>query len=305
MSSRRYTVVIADRTSGVIRRFTFSLRPTAITIVTLLALPILIGLGARWSATTEIDRLRAGTSDLLLENASFRAATGELTTQITSLERAITELSERSELDPNTMQAVEHLPALVRHRATGGRGDADTRALLLAAMTAPGDTFGVLRDLLGNLESRLQVVRGNVEKREALAQATPSIWPALGWITSGFGWRKDPFHGRPAPHLGLDISADRGKPVYAAADGRVTTVGRQGDYGNLVVLDHDFGLETRYAHLSKFAVREGGRVERGAVIGYVGSTGRATSSHLHYEVWHNGRPVNPLGLLVSRPSSAN
>ncbi|MFN8057533.1 MAG: peptidoglycan DD-metalloendopeptidase family protein [Vicinamibacterales bacterium] len=305
MVSRRYTVVVADRTTGVVRRFTFSLRPTVTAVVITLALPILIGLGARWSATTEIGRLQAGITDLRLENTSFRAATGELTTQLASLQTAITELTERSELDPVTKQAVDRLPALVKARAVGGASASETesRALLRAAMTVPGDTFGVLRGLLSNLESRLQVVRGNVEQREALAAAAPSIWPALGWITSGFGLRSDPFTGNPALHFGLDISTDRGKPVYSTADGRVSFVGPSGEYGNLVIVDHDFGLETRYAHLSGFAAKQGDEVKRGTVVGYVGNTGRTTSTHLHYEVWVNGRPINPLGLLVARPDA--
>lgn len=307
MLAKRYTIVIADRNTGVVRRLTLSLRPTLAAVSATLALPILIGLGARWSATSEIDRLRVGNSDLRLENTSFRATTGELTTQISSLQTTIEELSRRSELDPGTKAAIEKLPALVRSRAQGGTSASDsrTRALLSAALSAPGDTFGVLRDLLSSLESRLKIVRTDVERREALAGAAPSIWPALGWITSGFGVRKDPFtHQGGDVHLGLDISADRGQPVYATADGKVSSVGRNGEYGNLVVVDHDYGLETRYAHLSAFETTEGSTVKRGDVVGYVGSTGRATSAHLHYEVWFNGRPINPLGLLVARPGDA-
>lgn len=307
MFSKRYTIVIADRTTGVVRRATFSLRPTLALVSTVLALPILIGLGARWSATSEIDRLRAGNSDLQLENTSFRATTGELTTQIASLQTTIDELAKRSELDPGTKAAIDKLPGLVKSRAQGGTSatDSRTRALLSAALSAPGDTFGVLRDLLSSLENRLQIVRTDVERREALASAAPSIWPALGWITSGFGIRKDPFTHQNAPHLGLDIAADRGQPVYATADGKVSAVGPNGEYGNLVIVDHDYGLETRYAHLSKFAVEAGRTVTRGDVVGYVGATGRATSAHLHYEVWFNGRPLNPLGLLIERPDAAN
>jgi murein DD-endopeptidase MepM/ murein hydrolase activator NlpD len=123
----------------------------------------------------------------------------------------------------------------------------------------------------------------------------------MGWLTSGFGVRSDPFTGRQASHPGLDISGKTGDPVYATADGRVATAGRTGDYGNLVIIEHAFGLTTRYGHLSRFNVKPGASVRRGDVIGYVGSTGRSTASHLHYEVWANGRPVNPLKLLVGRP----
>jgi murein DD-endopeptidase MepM/ murein hydrolase activator NlpD len=159
----------------------------------------------------------------------------------------------------------------------------------------------VLKDMLGTLERSLSVVRVDVERRAEVANATPSIWPALGWLTSNFGQRPDPFTGDAHSHLGLDIAADRGDPVHATAAGKVESAGWSGDYGNLVVVSHAFGLTTRYAHLSKVSVSAGSSVKRGDVIGYVGATGRATASHLHYEVWANGRPVNPLRLLVGKP----
>jgi murein DD-endopeptidase MepM/ murein hydrolase activator NlpD len=143
-------------------------------------------------------------------------------------------------------------------------------------------------------------VRSDVERWEALASATPSIWPSFGWLTDRFGKRRDPFTGEEAHHLGLDISADKGQPVFATADGVVQSAGWQGDFGNLVVIGHDFGLMTRYAHLSRLAVKAGATVTRGEVIGYVGATGRATGTHLHYEVWANGRPINPLDLLTTK-----
>jgi murein DD-endopeptidase MepM/ murein hydrolase activator NlpD len=99
-------------------------------------------------------------------------------------------------------------------------------------------------------------------------------------------------------HTGIDISADSGDPVYATGDGTVESAGWSGDYGNMVVLNHsDSGFETRYAHLSAFSVRPGEHVTRGQVIGLVGSTGRSTGSHLHYELLYNGKLTNPLSLL--------
>ena len=141
-------------------------------------------------------------------------------------------------------------------------------------------------------------MRRTVERREALAAATPSIWPAHGWLTGTFGGRSDPFTGEPGYHQGIDISTDKGQPVYATADGTVESAERAGDYGNLIVLTHDFGLSTRYGHLSRFNVNAGQRVKRGDVIGYVGSTGRSTGSHLHYEILANGKLINPLQLLT-------
>lgn len=302
MLSKRYTIVIADRASGTVRRFTLSVRTALVAVVGLMTLPVLMGLGARLSATADIERLQARAEALETENGSYRAATGELTMQLTALQDVLDDLGERARADEATAVAMSKLPTIVRQRAMGGSATAEqtSRTLLAAAVSSPENTFGVLRDLLGVLENRLRVVRSDAERWEALAGATPSVWPAYGWLTDRFGKRRDPFSGKDAYHLGLDISADKGAPVFATADGVVQTAGWQGDFGNLVVVGHDFGLMTRYAHLSRIAVRAGATVKRGDVVGYVGSTGRATGTHLHYEVWANGRPINPLELLTTK-----
>jgi len=300
MRARRYTVVFADRSSGVIRRLTLSLRPTLAGVGAVLAMPVLIGLGAKWSARAEIDQLRASNTLLEVENNSYRAATGELTAQIQSLEGVIDDLGARASIDPQQQRAIQKLPAVVRSRAAGGSSASNAAISEIAKMTmaTPDDTFGVLRDLLQGLENRLRYVRRDVERREALAAATPSIWPAHGWLTGTFGGRSDPFTGEPGFHQGLDISTEKGQPVYATADGTVESASYTGDYGNLIVVVHGFGLKTRYGHLSAFNVKPGQRINRGDVIGYVGSTGRATGAHLHYEILANGQLINPLQLLT-------
>ncbi|MGE5246365.1 MAG: M23 family metallopeptidase [Betaproteobacteria bacterium] len=300
MPARRYTVVIADRSTGVLRRVTVSLRSVVGIAGGILALPILIGLGAKWSARTQINDLQATNNVLQVENGSYRAATGELTTQIQSLEGVINELGARASLDPQAARAMAKLPAVVKNRAAGGSAapPAAISSLLPGSLSSPEDTFGVLRDLLTGLESRLRYVRRDVERREALAAATPSIWPAHGWLTGTFGGRSDPFTGEPAFHQGIDIATDKGQPVFATADGVVESAAYTGDYGNLIVLKHGFGLMTRYGHLSSFVVTPGQSVTRGQVIGYVGSTGRATGAHVHYEILVNGKLINPLQLLT-------
>jgi murein DD-endopeptidase MepM/ murein hydrolase activator NlpD len=278
------------------RHLTLNLRATVLGCAGVLALPILMGLGAKWSAQAEVDQLRASNSMLQLENGSYRAATGELTSQIQSLETVINDLGVRAQLDPVQARAMQKLPAVVKARASGGASA--MAEIAAAAISSPENTFGVLRDLLHGLESRLSYVRRDVERREALAGATPSIWPAHGWLTGTFGGRSDPFTGEPGFHQGLDISTDRGQPVFATADGTIRSAAFTGEYGNLIVVDHGFGLMTRYGHLSAFATKPGQVVKRGAVIGYVGATGRATGSHLHYEILANGQLINPLRILT-------
>ncbi len=304
MPSRRYTILVADRTSGVVRRITIPLRPAAVTACIAVITPILIGFGAAWKGRHDVSDVIASQEALQIENANYRAATDALAGQIESLQSAITDLGARSALDPNLARAMSRLPAIVKSRAMGGTvaTSADpTLTKTLSSLTTPEDTFGLLRTLLESLESRLHVVQRNVDRRNALAAATPSLWPAYGWLSSQMGPRRDPITGGPDYHSGLDIAGERGQPVYATAAGTVKSVGRQGAYGNLIVIDHGFGLETRYGHLQKFSTKKGSKVQRGDVIGQVGATGRATGYHLHYEVLANGRLLNPLQLLTQRP----
>lgn len=126
----------------------------------------------------------------------------------------------------------------------------------------------------------------------------PSLWPVSGRLLSSFGARSDPFTGGSAFHAGVDISAVRGTAVRCTADGIVRSADWSGAYGKLVVIDHGQGVETYYAHLSAFDVIPGQEVRRGQIVGRSGSTGRATSPHLHYEVRQGGAPVNPYKYLA-------
>ncbi|MDP1568634.1 MAG: M23 family metallopeptidase [Vicinamibacterales bacterium] len=307
MRSKRYTILLADRNTGVVRRLTIGLRPAIAIVSVAMGLPMLIGLGAALKAHAEVAGLYATTSQLEFENANYRATTETLTGQIQGLQAAMDDLGARAALDPQLQVAMDKLPAIVKSRAMGG---ALSPGSPLAGSTTPGvnspeDTFGLLRDLLSGLEARLRLVRNDVDRRNALAAATPSIWPVHGWLSSGVGTRADPFTGDRDYHPGLDISADRGSPVYATADGTVRHSSYQGAYGNLVIVDHGFGLETRYGHLSAFKVKAGDTVKRGDLVGLVGSTGRATGPHLHYEVRVNDRILNPLQMLLGQRRSAD
>jgi murein DD-endopeptidase MepM/ murein hydrolase activator NlpD len=296
MRARRYTFVIADRQTGAVRRLTISLWPTLGAVAGLFVLPVLMGLGARWSASATISDLRSTNATLQVENTSYRSATGQLAEQISALQTAVDGLGERATVDPTASRAMDKLPAIVKSRAMGGASRAALAPLLGAGST---DTaLGVLSDLLGVIGSRLDSVRDGVERRHALAAATPSVWPVAGWLTSTYGKRKDPFTNDADFHPGLDISADYGQPVVATGDATVSTAGANGAYGNMVTLDHGFGIVTKYGHLSRIAVLGDQHVKRGDVIGYVGSTGRSTGSHLHYEIWMNGRLTDPMTLLA-------
>ena len=127
----------------------------------------------------------------------------------------------------------------------------------------------------------------------------PTLWPVKGQITSGFGFRRDPFKFIRANHEGLDIYAPTGTEIKAPADGMVTQAGWQWGYGRVIYIDHGNGFSTRYGHLLLLLAHNGDRVRRGDRIGLIGSSGRSTSSHLHYEVRWQGVPVNPQPFLLA------
>jgi murein DD-endopeptidase MepM/ murein hydrolase activator NlpD len=296
LPARRSTIGLAIPTKRGLLRFSIPLLPVAAIAACAVTMPLLIGLGARWSAHATISELRTENALLRMENASYREATGQLAAQITSLQTAVDDIGARASVDPSAQSAINRLPERVRTRAMGGA--ALSMPLLSGAF--PDQAFAVLRDLLAVMETRLLSVRSGVERRQALAAATPSMWPLAGWITSSYGNRTDPFNGDAAFHPGLDISANHGQEVYAPADGVVESAAVNGSYGNLVTINHGFGITTRYGHLSRYAVTAGQPVRRGQAIGFVGSTGRSTSPHLHYEVLVNGQLTNPLRLLAGR-----
>lgn len=140
-----------------------------------------------------------------------------------------------------------------------------------------------------------------IEERH-LYRATPNMWPLNGYLTSHFGPRLSPTHGNEETHRGMDIAAPPGSPVRATADGVVRLARWSGGYGNVVVIDHGYGYSTRYGHNRQLLVNEGDKVRRGQLIALVGTTGNSTGPHCHYEVWYNGRVINPSRFL-KRPSS--
>ena len=279
-------------------RVTVNLRLLVVLTLLLVGSPLLLAGGAVWGARAVIADLLRQNSALQIENASYRDATAELVAQVTDLQTAADELRSRSEVDPQAARAMEKLPRSITHRAMGGvpLDDVTTRASEVASAGDPA--FGLLRDVLHLIQAQLDRVRSGAERRQALAAATPSIWPVAGGLTSQYGSRTDPFTGSQEFHAGLDISANSGEPVRATADGTVTIASWRDGFGNLVVIDHGFGISTRYGHLSRFAVMERQNVRKGDVVGFVGSTGRSTSPHVHYELLLNGRPANPLRLLA-------
>lgn len=136
------------------------------------------------------------------------------------------------------------------------------------------------------------------ENQKSLLACTPSIWPTKGWVSSRFGYRISPFTNTKEFHQGLDICTRVGAPIVAPADGVVTYIGKDYGYGNVMTVNHKYGIKTRYAHLKSCLVQKGQSVKRGEEIALVGTTGRTTGPHLHYEVQLNGVAVDPLRYIL-------
>jgi murein DD-endopeptidase MepM/ murein hydrolase activator NlpD len=172
----------------------------------------------------------------------------------------------------------------------------------LAARPATIDVLAEeLAEVLSELDDRKQkltLLEELIMERHLGEKSTPTGWPVRsGYISSTFGFRKDPFRGRSAFHKGVDFAGKRGAPVIAVADGVVTFSGKQSGYGNLVEIRHKDGLVTRYGHCQKRMVQEGDLIEQGQTVATIGSTGRSTGPHVHFEVLVSGKQVDPLNYI--------
>jgi murein DD-endopeptidase MepM/ murein hydrolase activator NlpD len=147
-------------------------------------------------------------------------------------------------------------------------------------------------------EQSLQELQAYFADQKSLLASTPSVWPVRGLVTSDFGVRVDPYTAERVMHTGLDIAGPHGKEILAPSDGTVVFAGLENGYGNVLVVDHGYGIKTRYAHLASIKVKPGQRVQRGQSVAALGNTGRSTGPHLHYEVRVNGVPQNPRKFIL-------
>jgi len=277
-----------------------------IALVVLVALPVLLGVVA-WHAQ---DMLSAHNADSLLS-----AQRRELAAQRT----AVTEAKRSAEAHLNALaQRLGQMQAqMMRLNALGTRltrmAGLDAREFnfsVEAAMGGPEKTTGMSNppELMSSLDHLAREIERQQERLSALenllldrklsAAVTPSGWPVQGgWVSSGFGQRADPFNGHQSYHEGVDIASNLGSSILAMGDGVVSHSGEKAGYGLLVEVTHESGLVTRYAHASAVLVRVGDRVQKGQSVALVGSSGRSTGPHLHFEVVRNGVSVNPMRYL--------
>jgi murein DD-endopeptidase MepM/ murein hydrolase activator NlpD len=194
--------------------------------------------------------------------------------------------------DPDRKLAVGPVSAPAADPAAGPPAAArqDSKALPSALDALAGEAL--------KQESSLRELQEYFEDQRSLLASTPSMWPARGWVTSDFGARLDPITAERVMHRGMDIATPHGQPVLSPSDGTVVFAGTEAGYGKVLVVDHGYGVKTRYGHLSEIFVKPGERVRRGGKIAAVGNTGRSTGPHLHYEVRVNGIPENPRKFIL-------
>ena len=300
--SKQYLVVVMDARGRSLRRVRVSRRLVkGLLWGCSLALLTLIGISSRGALLrgTAVQSL-----EIIRENKELRSLLHLLQHRLPDAQDVsrkarlrFTQVWAKSRLgrDPNMLGIgpVEVGPAL-DHGSTPTTTDRSSRILSLESVELPLEIDRLVEDgqRLGRSLSELVEYFHDAER---LLDNTPSINPApTPWLTSTFGKRRDPMTGMLMVHKGIDIGGALGDEIMSPADGVVIYAGYRGGYGRTVVLDHGYGLQTHFAHLSKFRVQVGDSVKRGMIIAEMGSTGKSTGPHLHYEVRRMGQPLNPL-----------
>jgi murein DD-endopeptidase MepM/ murein hydrolase activator NlpD len=243
------------------------------------------------------------------ENAVLKEENAQLRSQILLVQEKVAHISatlDRVErFDAKLRTAVTQLQDPERNLAIGPVGESEADAGIPGPAPAAEANLSALPARLSSLateasrqEQSLRELQEYFDDQRSLLASTPSLWPTRGWVTSDFGTRIDPYTAERKMHQGMDIATPHGQVIYTPSDGSVVFIGTEGGYGKVLVIDHGYGVKTRYGHLSEIHVRLGDRVKRGDRVASVGNTGRSTGPHLHYEVRVNGIPENPRKFIL-------
>ncbi|MFL5402938.1 MAG: peptidoglycan DD-metalloendopeptidase family protein [Gemmatimonadales bacterium] len=300
MAKRRWTLVFVPHGSEPSRIVEVSygvLRLLAGAVGGIVVLALAAGY-ATVSHTTDLSHA----ARLQQENVSLTREIGELNGRLSTLADTLTRISQRDA----RIRVLANLEPIDPQVQAAGIGGPASPGFELAGITGASRRTAEIRVDLGALIRRANLLASSFkEAADSLAlhtarlAATPSIMPTQGWLSSAFSaMRTHPILHMARPHEGIDVSAPMGSPIEAPAAGVVTDAGWETGYGNTIVIDHGFGIVTKFAHASKLLVKTGQRVSRGQRIALVGNSGLATGPHLHYEVHVNGRPVNPLKYVL-------
>jgi len=261
---------------------------------------------------------------LYIENERLQDKYRELNDQVKTAQQQVAELVKRDNDVYRAIFEANPIPDSARARALAQQQEI-ARVENMRSKELLNSIIGSLNNLTHYIAAQKNSygeIKDLLKNKEQLLASTPAIQPVsnkdLTRIASGFGYRIDPIYKTMKLHAGLDFAAPQGTPIYATANGRITIAGNTGDgYGNHVVINHGYGYETLYGHMVRVKVRAGQQVKRGEVIGWVGSTGKSTGPHCHYEVHKNGQKIDPVyffyndlspeqyDLLLKRAAQAN
>jgi murein DD-endopeptidase MepM/ murein hydrolase activator NlpD len=290
MANEFYTLIVVPHAKARFRKFQVSVRLTKWVLGTAATLAVVFSGTfvhyARVAAEVyELRSLRAENKALLTKTQEYELSAGKLQAKVQTLQNMVNKLG--------VMAGLEHSLPEAGSAGVGGATSMDSGPPRLdpAALADMDRSLTRLTDKSAQLEEFYR-------DQTVLLSSTPSVWPVRGYLSATFGNRIDPFTAQKDFHPGIDISTPIGTKVQAPADGIVISTGASGGYGNALVIDHGYGIVTRYGHLESFAVKPGQRVKRGDVIAYVGSTGRSTGPHLHYEVWVRDQAQNPIHFIL-------
>jgi len=291
MANEFYTLIVVPHAKARFRKFQVSVRLTKWVLAAFGVMGlILAGILAHytWIAVevAEVRRLRIENLALAAKARAYEDNAGQLQAKVLQLQTVVTKLG--------LMAGVEER---VPDAAVGGVGGLSRNETLPPSVDI-ASTLENLDSTVSELSDKSNRLEAYFRDQKELLASTPSIWPLRGYLSAGFGNRPDPFTGRRDFHPGIDISVPRGTKVQTPADGVVVFCGPRSGYGNAIMIDHGFGVVTRYGHLDAFNVRPGQRVKRGDVIAFSGNTGRSTAPHLHYEVWVNDQMRNPIEFII-------
>jgi murein DD-endopeptidase MepM/ murein hydrolase activator NlpD len=226
--------------------------------------------------------------------------------------REVLEMAKATDQQLRVLLSLSRRSDIVQGETAVGGPTASDRNIVRQLLTGPAKInqadwhrrIAALREESYKRLASFQEISWYISNQRTLYHATPAMWPTEGSITSLFGYRLDPIHRHDGEtgefHSGVDIANSADTLIYATADGTVRGAGWSHGYGNMIVIDHGYGVSTLYGHTAKALVKSGEHVTRGQVIAYMGTTGRSTGAHLHYEVWQHGRPVNPMVYLKVR-----
>jgi murein DD-endopeptidase MepM/ murein hydrolase activator NlpD len=289
MANEFYTLIVVPHAKARFRKIQVSVRLAkwvfGVTAVIVLGVSGVLAHYTKMAADVrELARVKAENVVLRTTNQEFQQSAGKLQVQVQHLQNMVTKLG--------VMAGLEHSLPEAQAGVGGVTGlEAQAPSIDPARMAALEQNLTTLTDRSTQLEDFYR-------DQSVLLSSTPSIWPVRGYLSAGFGNRLDPFTGQKDFHPGLDISTPIGTKVFAPADGVVVSTAPQGAYGNAIVIDHGYGVVTRYGHLEGYGVKPGQKVRRGDLVGYVGSTGRSTGPHLHYEVWVRDQAQNPIHFIL-------